>query len=110
MTTAQPGQPTSRAVITSSVTGWSTSGQAPDLPAALRRHVEVLASAPRNRNADPDHLAQAQRYVGEQLHLAGWTVTEQTFSTPAGLGVSDAGYPLGHLWPLRVRGRVPGVN
>ncbi len=29
---------------------------------------------------------------------------------PAGLGVSDAGYPLGHLWPLRIRGPVPGVN
>ncbi len=77
---------------------------------ALRRHVDVLAAAPRNRGADPTHLASARRYVIEQLHAAGWTLTEQPFTTPAGLGVSDAGYPLAHLWPLRIRGPVEGVN
>ena len=90
--------------------------QQPDRPAAdalaaaLRRHVDVLAAAPRNRNADPEHLAGIRRYVLEQLHTAGWTLTEQRFTTPTGLGVSDAGYPIGHLWPLRVRGPVEGVN
>ncbi len=88
----------------------ATSGEGSGLRAALRGHVDVLAAAPRNRNANPGHLAAARRYVTQQLHLAGWSVTEQTFSTPAGLGVSDAGYPLGHLWPLRIRGLVPGVN
>lgn len=76
----------------------------------LRRHVDALAAAPRNRNADPTHLAGVRRYVLEQLHAAGWTLTEQHFTTPAGLGVSDAGYPKGHLWPLRIRGPAPGVN
>ena len=82
----------------------------PSVAAQLRRHVDVLAAGPRNRGADPAHLSAARWYVIEQLHAAGWTVTEQQFSTPAGLGVSDAGYPVGHLWPLRIRGPVPGVN
>lgn len=94
----------------SSTSNAETTGEGHELPAALRRHVDVLASAPRNRNADPGHLAAARRYVTEHLQAAGWTVTEQTFSTPADLGVSDAGYPIGHLWPLRIRGPVPGVN
>ena len=82
----------------------------PGVVSSLRRHVEVLAAAPRNRGADPAHLCTARRYVMEQLHAAGWTLTEQPFTTPTGLGVSDAGYPLAHLWPLRIRGPVEGVN
>jgi len=80
------------------------------LSVALRRHVDVLASAPRDRNADAEHLTAARRYVTEHLQAAGWSVAGQPFTTPAGLGVSDAGYPVGHLWPLRLRGSVAGVN
>lgn len=77
---------------------------------ALRGHLEVLAAAPRNRNGDLEHLAAVRRHCTSTLEAAGWDVTQQTFTTPAGLGVSDAGYPTGHVWPLRWRGPVAGVN
>ncbi len=127
MGTPQPGHPAVGSARTPPAAGSSTSDTAASadtataphtagspntagVAAALRRHVDVLAAAPRNRNADPGHLGAARRYAIEQLHAAGWTLTEHSFTTPAGLGVSDAGYPLGHLWPLRIRGPVPGVN
>lgn len=81
-----------------------------ELASTLHRHVSVLAAAPRNRNADTGHLTAARRYAIEQLRAAVWTVTPVDFTTPRGLGVSDAGYPTANLWPLRLRGPVPGVN
>jgi len=127
LSTPQPGHPAVGSVRTPPAAGSSTSDTAasadtataphtagsPDtagVAAARRRHVDVLAAAARNRNADPGHLGAARRYAFEQLHAAGWTLTEQPFITPAGLGVSDAGYPVANLWPLRIRGPVPGVN
>ena len=77
---------------------------------ALRGHLDVLAASPRNRNADPNHLAAVRRHCISTLEASGWVVSEQPFATPAGLGVSDAGYPAGHVWPLRWRGPVTGVN
>lgn len=81
-----------------------------DLGSALSRHVIVLAAAPRNRGADPAHLAAVRRYAIDQLEAAGWSVAAADFATARGLGVSDAGYPTANLWPLRFRGPVPGVN
>lgn len=115
MSAQHPGQPAAGSARPPAAVGSSTSDPAAfadptGVAVSLRRHVDVLAAAPRNRNADPGHLTGTRRYVIEQLHAAGWTLTEQPFTTPAGLGVCDAGYPLGHLWPLRIRGPVPGVN
>ncbi len=110
MSTERSGPSNSSPSNSSPSSNAETAGERYELTEALRRHVDVLATAPRNRNADPGHLAAAQRYVTEQLQAAGWSVTEQPFTTPAGLGVSDAGYPIQHLWPLRIRGPVPGVN
>jgi len=81
-----------------------------ELAGTLHRHVSVLAAAPRNRHADAGHLQAVRQYAAEQLEAAGWSVTAMSFTTPSGLGVSDAGYPTANLWPLRVRGPVSGVN
>ena len=80
------------------------------LAGTLHRHVSVLAAAPRNRHADTGHLQAVRQYAVSQLEAAGWSVTQISFATPPGLGVSDAGYPTANLWPLRVRGPVSGVN
>jgi len=81
-----------------------------ELAGTLHRHVSVMAAAPRNRRADTGHLQGVRQYAVEQLEAAGWSVTAMSFTTPPGLGVSDAGYPTANLWPLRVRGPVSGVN
>ena len=90
--------------------GREESGVTLQIQSQLRTHVSTLATAPRNRISDPDHLAASRSYVVDYLTSCGWTVEQQPFTVPAGIGVSDAGRPSAKWFPVRPRKAMHGVN
>lgn len=60
--------------------------------ARLRRDVEVLTAGPRHR-AITGSLASARKHCSNELAAAGWSASEQTFTTSPALRMSDAGRP-----------------
>jgi Zn-dependent M28 family amino/carboxypeptidase len=72
----------------------------------LRQHVSRIAAGP--RPAESAALADAQRYVSEQLRDAGWQVAENRFQAMTDLHVSLSGINLiasaaDHPWGTRPR-------
>lgn len=94
--------------MSSHVTGQQPTQEQTQLAAALRRHVETLASEPRNGRSNPAGLTRAREYVSSHLEEAGWRVELDEFSTPLGLAIGDKGG--GSIaWPT-LRSGIRGVN
>ncbi|WP_051027373.1 M28 family peptidase [Cellulosimicrobium cellulans] len=74
----------------------------------LRRDVEILAAGPRHR-AVAGSLTGAREHCSSQLQAAGWSVSEQTFTTSPALRMSDAGRP-GIPIALRWVPALQGIN
>jgi len=81
-----------------------------ELARSLHDHVTALAAAPRHRRCRPTQLSAPRAYVTDRLSAAGWSVRAEEFTVPAGVGLSDAGFPSANLWPLRLRRSFVGTN
>src|SRR5699024_2562192 len=70
--------------------------------------VRHLAAQPRHRGVSGS-MDRARDYCADQLHQAGWTVTEHPFTVPSRLRIADDGKPARSL-PMRMTGRLHGIN